>query len=511
MNIKEAKQQIKYTVQTYLTQDERGRYRIPLSRQRPIFLMGPPGIGKTAIMEQVAQELGVGMVAYSMTHHTRQSAIGLPFIVERTYGGKTYNVSEYTMSEIIASVYDMMEETGWKEGLLFLDEVNCVSETLAPAMLQFLQYKIFGRHQLPEGWVVVAAGNPPEYNSSAREFDIVTWDRLKRIDVSPEFQVWKEYGYQWGIHPAIMTYLEIRQGDFYQVETTAEGKRFVTARGWADLSDSITLYEYHGLPVDVALTVQYLQDPRIAREFAVYYDLFRKYHADYQVDRILDGEAPEELCQRAAAADFDERLALIGLLLDGLFVKMREQTGKERTRRFLFSELKELRNQLAASGKTPAVLLDELLENRRKQIERGTKASALSREEVDAIKNGITLLEKTYSTVQAGKIQTGTELLKALFTALEDLRQEGQKSAEAVGKCLNNAYAFCKKAFPEGQELLILTTELTVNSDSVQFIGKYGCAAYFQYNKDLLLYERQLELWDRLEDIDLDALDLDTL
>ena len=64
-----------------------------------------------------------------------------------------------------------------KEGILFLDEINCVSETLAPSMLRFLQYKIFGRHRVPEGWIVVTAGNPPGYNRSVREFDIVTWDR----------------------------------------------------------------------------------------------------------------------------------------------------------------------------------------------------------------------------------------------------------------------------------------------------------------------------------------------
>lgn len=53
------------------------------------------------------------------------------------------------MSEIIASVYEAMEATGRREGILFLDEINCVSETLTPAMLQFLQYKIFGRHAVP--------------------------------------------------------------------------------------------------------------------------------------------------------------------------------------------------------------------------------------------------------------------------------------------------------------------------------------------------------------------------
>ena len=232
MNIKEAKSQIKSAMRAYFSKDEFGGYVIPVEKQRPIFLMGPPGIGKTAIMEQIAQELKVGLVSYSMTHHTRQSALGLPFIEHKTYGGREYAVSEYTMSEIIASVYDTMEETGLKEGILFLDEINCVSETLAPAMLQFLQYKIFGRHRVPDGWIVVTAGNPPEFNNSVREFDIVTWDRLKRIDVDPDYDVWKEYAYQKGVHSSILTFLEIKKDDFYKIETTVDGKTFVTARGW---------------------------------------------------------------------------------------------------------------------------------------------------------------------------------------------------------------------------------------------------------------------------------------
>ena len=185
MNIKEAKEEIKNAMTAYLTKDELGNYIIPIERQRPVFLMGPPGIGKTAIMEQIAQELGVALLSYSMTHHTRQSALGLPFISHKVYGGKEYDVSEYTMSEIIASVYDMIERSGKNEGILFLDEINCVSETLAPIMLQFLQYKVFGRHRVPDGWIVVTAGNPPEYNNSVRDFDIVTWDRLCLLYTSP--------------------------------------------------------------------------------------------------------------------------------------------------------------------------------------------------------------------------------------------------------------------------------------------------------------------------------------
>ena len=162
MNIKQAKEQVETGVRAYLTKDKYGDYVIPVESQRPVFLMGPPGIGKTAIMEQIAEEMNIALVSYSMTHHTRQSAIGLPFIAEKEYGDRKYHVSEYTMSEIIASMYDIMEETGKREGILFLDEINCISETLAPSMLQFLQYKTFGRHRVPDGWVVVTAGNPPE-------------------------------------------------------------------------------------------------------------------------------------------------------------------------------------------------------------------------------------------------------------------------------------------------------------------------------------------------------------
>ena len=155
MNIKQAKNEVIRTVRAYLEKRDNGEYMIPVIRQRPLLLLGAPGIGKTQIMEQVASECGIGLVSYTITHHTRQSAVGLPFIREKTYGEQTYSVTEYTMSEIIASVYEKIEK-GKKEGILFIDEINCVSETLAPTMLQFLQCKTFGNQAIPEGWIIVA-------------------------------------------------------------------------------------------------------------------------------------------------------------------------------------------------------------------------------------------------------------------------------------------------------------------------------------------------------------------
>ena len=243
MNIKQAKQEVMDTVKAYLMKDEYGEYVIPGVHQRPVLLLGAPGIGKTQIMEQAARECGVALVAYTITHHTRQSAIGLPFISKKEYGGREYSTTEYTMSEIVASIYNRMTETGLDEGILFIDEINCVSETLAPAMLQFLQCKSFGNHEIPKGWVIVAAGNPPEYNKSVREFDVVTLDRVKKIMVEPDYQAWREYAYKENMHPAILSYLELRNNCFYRMETTIDGKQFATPRGWEDLSRMMEVCE----------------------------------------------------------------------------------------------------------------------------------------------------------------------------------------------------------------------------------------------------------------------------
>lgn len=498
MNIKQAKIQVKNAMTAYFSKDEFGEYEIPLERQRPIFLMGPPGIGKTAIMEQIAQELGVGLVSYSMTHHTRQSAIGLPFIATKTYGGKEYSVSEYTMSEIIASVYDLMEETGVREGILFLDEINCVSETLAPAMLQFLQFKVFGRHRVPDGWIVVTAGNPPEYNNSVREFDIVTWDRLKRIDIEPDYKAWKEYATETMVHPAIRSYLDIKESNFYRVESSIDGKTFVTARGWSDLSDMLRLYEKNGLKVDVDLVIQYLQNKEVAKSFALYYDLFNKYQSDYQIDRIFAGEAEDEILTRARAAKFDEKLSLMGLLLSGLEEMFTAIETDEKINEALINTAKELRNN-EETDETEA--LGRMIQKKREEISSSKQAGKLSRTDQRILRRTIAQLERV-----GEKLASGEDLMLVLRSMITEEREKVGRAAVQAGTALENTFAFCERAFGEEQELLILVTELTADRHSAHFIARYGSDGYYRHNKALLVYERQqtiLRELDTLEETDL--------
>ena len=499
MNIKKAKEQIKNAMTAYFTKDSLGNYVIPIEKQRPVFLVGPPGIGKTAIMEQIASELGVGLLSYSMTHHTRQSAIGLPFIAHKEYGGTEYTITEYTMSEIIASVYDLMENSGVKEGILFLDEINCVSETLSPLMLQFLQYKVFGRHRVPEGWIVVTAGNPPEYNDSVREFDVVTLDRLKKIEVEPNLDVWKEYAYQVGIHPAVLSFLDIKKSYFYSVETTVEGKSFVTPRGWEDLSKMLHLFEQHALKVDEDLIIQYLQNRKIAKEFAVYYDLFIKYREDYQVDRILSGKADDKIRVRAREARFDERLSLVSLLLDAVNEEVSRIIAEEDLLRACMGTIKQFRQITATGKKNPQAEMDKLVATEEKALESARSAGSLSATERTRRQKTILYLRELSAAIAGdGTADAAFQIIKKNYN---DRVKALSRDAQAVKKQLSNMFLFSEDTFGDGQELLIIVTELTANYNSARFISEFGCDEYFRHNKELLFYERQREIIARIEEL----------
>lgn len=489
MDIRQAKDQIKNAMVAYFSKDEFGNYRLPTERQRPVFLLGAPGIGKTAIMEQIAQDLDVGFVSYSMTHHTRQSALGLPFIAKKTYDGVEYDVSEYTMSEIIAAVYDAMEATGKREGILFLDEINCISETLTPMMLQFLQCKTFGNQQLPAGWMVVAAGNPPEYNKSVREFDVVTLDRVKKIDIEEDFGVWKEYAGKRGIHGAILSYLEIRRDNFYRVEATADGLQFVTARGWEDLSELMQTYETLGLPVDRQVVEQYLQLPQIASDFANYLQLYEKYRQVYRVDEIVSGTWEKVRASELRDAPFDEKLGVLGLLLSRLADTARAAYRQDALTDALHGDLLCVRE----GEKTLGTLLDE----KREELMR-RRSGSTDRDALFVAAREAELLDTWQQTLALEKTPRGQafDRLKALFGGEVEARAQ---AADRADEGLTNAFAFLDAAIPDSQELVLFATELTANWFTSWFIQNFGCDAYFAHNKKLLFDDTRAQL---LQDID---------
>ncbi|MBO6263407.1 MAG: AAA family ATPase [Clostridia bacterium] len=451
MNINEAKKQIKDTVKIYLQKTD-GEYDIPLERQRPVLLIGAPGIGKTAIMSKIAEELGIGFLGYTITHHTRQSAIGLPYITKKTFGGKEYSVTEYTMSEIVASVYEAMEKQGKDRGILFIDEINCVSETLAPAMLELLQHKKFGPHSIPDGWVLTAAGNPDEYNKSVNELDMVTLDRVKKIIVEPDYAAFREYAVNNGIHEAISCFLALDNTNLFKAERIAGGYEFVTPRGWEDLSCAISEYEKLNLTVDRDLISEYVQSPSVAAAFYRYYTMFSKYREIYEDEKVESGEVKSA---DLSSVGFEGKFAVAEIL------------------RFKACNIAERAVISANAAETAAKVIAELVggetaEERAVKMEEEVYSSTTSARKKAVYKSVIAILRD--------KERPLDEYLKEAF-------ENGKKDSERIANILR----FAENSLGKKQELTAAVMGMVASESFVEFLTKFGCDEFYRINSELLI------------------------
>ena len=115
LTIQQAKEELKKGIASYLLKDEKRNYILSEMHKLPFYLLGKPGIGKSDIVRQVAEELGIGFVSTSITHHSRNTVLGLPIVTELTNDkGESIKYTKYTMSEILADVQERYEN-GEKE------------------------------------------------------------------------------------------------------------------------------------------------------------------------------------------------------------------------------------------------------------------------------------------------------------------------------------------------------------------------------------------------------------
>ena len=499
MNIRETKQAIKDALEAYRARDKYGSPIIPVERQRPIYIEGAPGIGKTAIMKQIAEELEIPLVSYSMTHHTRQSAMGLPYIEEAEFEGVPTRVTKYTMSEIIATIYHAIEASGSQEGILFLDEINCVSETLSPVMLQFLQSKEFGGHRVPDGWIIVTAGNPVEYNESAREFDVVTLDRLSHISVEPDYNVWREFAVSEQVFPAVLSYLDTYKDDFCRIETTVDGKQFVTPRSWMDLSEMMRYYDETGKEINLSLIARYIQSRDIAKRFTHYYDLWRKYRAGYEIPQILAGNESEDVHERAKNARFDERVALVGLLGDGITRIAEPVINQQAMLAKLEETLKQIRKRSAEEQIPFKTALSQIADEHLSMLDKKRTVTAISTGDEYTIRTQLDVL-KDYEDLLSDEndFASGYDTLKH---DLDIRRKHLKKDSAIVGSSLDNLFSFADDVLGDSSEMVLLVTELTSSPVIAGYIATYGSDAYARHAKVLNFRARNLDLLKEIDSL----------
>lgn len=346
-SINEAKEAMKDGIRGYLLKDSNGKYVMNEVNRLPFYLLGSPGIGKSQIASQTADELGIGFVSFSITHHSRNTVLGLPVIKE----SEGYKYTEYTMSEIIARVMEKYDR-GEREGILLLDEFNCMTDTLIPVMLAFLQNKNIGAHSLPEGWVVVLCGNPVKYNKSARMLDLTVMDRVRKIEVGFSADDFIEYAETHGFCQIIVDYLKLNKNRAYICEHGKEDD-LVTARGWENLSVAIDVYEKTGGRVDEAMIGQFIKSGRTAREFARYYELVKSRDLTSEdMAKILGGIDIDGYCSRMEEMSVDMRFDVV----DNLMKTIKERAGEKGVKQAVISDyINNVLGLLIKLGDKPAV------------------------------------------------------------------------------------------------------------------------------------------------------------
>lgn len=471
MNIKRAKQEIKDTIEAYLLKDERGEYRIPFSRQRPVFLTAPSGIGKTQIIEQIARECGINLVSYTMTH----------FRKEKEYCKDSYFATEYIIGEMIESVYDKIKETEVETGILFLDEMNGVSEIFTSAMLHFLQYKTFGNRKLPEGWIIVIAGDMSENCKSSCELNLPMLDRIKKIEVEDDFGAWKEYAYEVGIHAVVISYLNFHKENFYRVEVGQEGKQFATARSWEDLSELLSVYEKLGKTVDEEVVIQYLQHEEIAKDFVKYLNLFTKNQMDYQIDTVFEGTFVNFAIEKLRMAAYEERFCVIGFFIGKLNEKFRTYHNHQKYMNLLSEMLKKWEETLSENQKA-SVLMGNILDTEKQKLEERQSLGQIIKEDEYIWLNAIECFENYKEIVDT--LDIVGESKKIIVDTVKEKFQEEQdiqeKEKEILLKNLQNIFDFLEKAFADEQEMVLFLTELHSSPYSLEFISENRCDSYYK-------------------------------
>ena len=327
-----------------------------------------------------------------------------------------------------------------------------------------------------------------------RDFDVVTLDRVRYLNIEADFKVWKEYAKEQHVHNAILSYLELRPKNFYRIEADVDGLQFVTARGWEDLSNLMETYEAMGLSVDETVIHEFIRHEDVAEDAAAYFDLYRKYQDDYGIGEILSGRVKPQVYERIYKAAFDERLSVVNLLSDGLqgrFEKVRRQ--KMKTDEW-YGFLKEYRAALN-NCENPKECYRTLLEEKEAHVLQEKQSGFYTREEAYAREELLKALRENCPKDTGEAAQAFAEAKQSFDEAREYLEQLEQETKTAV----EYAFDFMEQAFEQKEEMVVFVTELTLGAASALFLSEHGCERYFKYNEALLVGTRKAELLSELE------------
>ena len=199
--------------------------------QRPVFLWGPPGIGKSECVQEITDELGGFMVDLRMAQMEPTDIRGIPYF-NKDIGKMDWAEPVDLPSEELASQYPIV--------VLFLDEMNSAPPSVQAAGYQLILNRRIGKYVLPKNVVIVAAGNRDSDKGVTYRMPMPLANRFVHLEMRPDFNSWQQWAVTKGVHKDVVGYLSFAKQDMYDFDAKASSRAFATPRSWVFVSDLLT-------------------------------------------------------------------------------------------------------------------------------------------------------------------------------------------------------------------------------------------------------------------------------
>lgn len=266
------------------------QYADPLLRRRASMLWGPRGVGKSSIVSQVAAQFGIPLVDLRLTTIEPVDIRGAIYADEAQ--GKT-----------VWFPPEFLPGADQPEGILFLDELTAADQRLQISAYSLILDRKVGHYRLPDGWLVVAAGNASFHGAVSHDMGTALADRMFHFNVQAVIDAFLDHALARGFAPEVMAYLKVRPDklDDTQAQVAADHLVGASPRGWEDVSNVLK----SRLSEDARRV--FVQGRIGAANAAEFFGVLRELQAAVDVVRLL------------AAAPGPDTVALLPRSLDGLY------------------------------------------------------------------------------------------------------------------------------------------------------------------------------------------------
>lgn len=263
---------------TSLTTKELFDFLLNVAPVRPVFIWGPPGIGKSSIVQKFAHELGFPCVSLLGTQLAPEDLIGVPQIID--------GVSRFCPPQSIARKDPYC---------LFLDELNACSHEVQKAFYSLIHDRRLGEYELPAGSVVIGAGNRANDNAIVKPMSSALINRMVHVSLRASHREWLEWAHTHSIHPWVVEYIQTRPDHLWSMPSKVE-ETFSTPRSWHMLSDALKGYGENIPPAAIDLVAYGCLSPHHAGQFKAF---VKQVKSKYSLSAIIQGKTnwphqPEE-------------------------------------------------------------------------------------------------------------------------------------------------------------------------------------------------------------------------